>query len=437
MGIDVAVARGLDIVVLDDSLRVAYGPTTLHRAALADVIRRTKPDVIAIDSPPAWGLSGKSRPIERQLQARGISIFPAPAAEFARELHRWMETGFDVFKIAGDVGYPLYTGGAPSARSAIEVFPHASAVVLRGSLAPFGVAKSVWRRAVLEAAGVDCTEMRTTDHLDAALAALTGLKFLTGDCSVVGTPGEAVLTGAGYDNLDLPSIRQHKAALIVPRLEGTPAVAEFVFGGVIAIRRGFREGDAAVRSADWDFRNRFHGKLLHGSTLGIIGMGRIGTQVARLGAAFGMKVVAWHPWSDRDLGDAALRVQSLHELLAIADVLTLHCRLEEGTVHLIDGQALARMKPDAILVNTGRGALVDEAALRDALEAGAIGGAVIDTFDGEPDLTRTPLRHTNALLSPHIAGHSPDSTEAVARFVADTATAYLAGEPLPKKYLVS
>jgi predicted nuclease with RNAse H fold len=193
MGIDVAIARGLDIVVLDDSLRVVFGPATMPLVDLPDLIRRTEPDVIAIDSPPAWGLSGKSRPIERQLQALGISIFPAPAAEFALDLHRWMEVGFDVFKVAGDLGYPLHTGGVSSARSAIEVFPHASAVVLRGSLAPVGVTKSVWRQGVLEAAGVDCSAMRTTDHLDAALAALTGLRFLTGDFSVVGTPGEAVL----------------------------------------------------------------------------------------------------------------------------------------------------------------------------------------------------------------------------------------------------
>ncbi len=193
MGIDVAIARGLDIVVLDDSHRVVFGPTTLRLADLADLIRRTEPHVIAIDSPPAWGSSGKSRPIERQLQALGINIFPTPAAEFARDLHRWMETGFEVFKVAGDLGYPLHTGGASSARISIEVFPHASAVMLRGSLASVGVAKSVWRRAALEAAGVDCSEMRTADHLDAALAALTGLRFLKGDFSVVGTPGEAVL----------------------------------------------------------------------------------------------------------------------------------------------------------------------------------------------------------------------------------------------------
>jgi hypothetical protein len=90
MGIDVAIARGLDIVVLDDSLRVVFGPGTVSLVDLPDLIRRTEPDVIAIDSSPTLGLVGKSRPIERQLQALGISIFPTPAAEFARDLHRWM-----------------------------------------------------------------------------------------------------------------------------------------------------------------------------------------------------------------------------------------------------------------------------------------------------------------------------------------------------------
>jgi predicted nuclease with RNAse H fold len=213
MGIDVAIARGLDIVVLDDSLRVVFGPATLRLVDLPDLIRRTEPDVIAIDSPPAWGLTGKSRPIERQLQALGINIFPAPAAEFKRDLHRWMETGFEVFKLAGDLGYPLHTGGASFARSAIEVFPHASAVVLRGSLAPVGVAKRVWRRFVLEEAGVACSEMRTTDHLDAALAALTGLRFLTGAFSVVGTPGEAVLVLPIGTKPTTRYAREHDAAV--------------------------------------------------------------------------------------------------------------------------------------------------------------------------------------------------------------------------------
>jgi predicted nuclease with RNAse H fold len=213
MGIDVAIARGLDMVVLDDSLRVVFGPATLRLVDLPDVIRRTEPDVIAIDSPPAWGNSGKSRPIEKQLQALGISIFPTPAAEFARDLHRWMETGFDVFKVAGNLGWPLYAGGASFARSAIEVFPHASAVVLRGSLAPVGVAKYVWRRSVLETVGVACSEMRTTDHLDAALAALTGLRFLKGDFSVVGTPGDAVLVLPIGRMPIAPYTRDHEAAI--------------------------------------------------------------------------------------------------------------------------------------------------------------------------------------------------------------------------------
>src|SRR5438105_11862672 len=126
MGIDVAVARGLDSVVLDDLLRVVFGPTSVRLVDRPDVIRRMDPNVIALDSPPAWGLSGKSRPIESQLQSLGISIFPTPAPEFARELHRWMQTGFEVFKVAADLGYPLHTASASFARSAIEVFPHAS-----------------------------------------------------------------------------------------------------------------------------------------------------------------------------------------------------------------------------------------------------------------------------------------------------------------------
>jgi len=213
MGIDVAIARGLDIVVLDDSFRIVFGPTTVRLGDLPDLIRRTEPHVIAIDSPPGWSLTGKSRPIERQLQALGINVFPTPAAEFARDLHRWMETGFDVFRVAGDLGYPLYTGGVLFARTAIEVFPHASAVVLRGSLAPVGMAKRVWRRSVLEAAGVACSEMRTTDHLDAALAALTGLRFLTGDFSVVGTPGEAVLVLPIGTKTTTRYARDHDAAI--------------------------------------------------------------------------------------------------------------------------------------------------------------------------------------------------------------------------------
>ncbi len=217
MGIDVAISRGLDVVVLDESLKVVSGPTTCSVAELPELVRQTQPDVIAIDSPPAWGLTGKARAIERQLQGLGISIFPTPAAEFARDLHQWMTTGFEVFKVASDAGYPVYLGGEPKGRCAIEVFPHASAVVLRGSLAPSGVAKRLWRRAVLEAAGVDCSAMRTTDHLDAALAALTGLRFLSGEYSTVGVQGEALLV---LPIANMPSNRYARDGAALSRTAG-------------------------------------------------------------------------------------------------------------------------------------------------------------------------------------------------------------------------
>ena len=256
MGIDVAIERGLDVVGLDDSLEVVLGPKKVNLIDLPDLIRQTEPEVIAIDSPPGWAPSGKSRQLERQLQALGISIFPTPAAAFVRQLHRWMEAGFSVFKVAAELRYQLYTGGAPSVRSSIEVFPHASAVVLRGSLAPAGVPKNVWRRSVLEGVGVTCSAMRTADQLDATLAALTGLHFLRSDFSAVGTSGEAVLV---LPIAQIPTVRyqrdneaafryasgQHKERR--PVLDGSPQ--ECGCGCGATVRRRYLPGhDAKHRS---------------------------------------------------------------------------------------------------------------------------------------------------------------------------------------------
>jgi predicted nuclease with RNAse H fold len=193
IGIDVSLVRRLDVVALADSGRIVFGPIKAAVTDIPAILREVNPDVVAIDSPPQWGTDGKSRLIEKQLRKVGINIYSCPTDPGNHPFYAWMREGFKAFDAAIGEGFGLYRGGPMKRRQSIEVFPHASAVVLRGSLAPVGVAKSVWRRAVLEAAGIDCSEMRTTDHLDAALAAFTGLKFLTGDFSVVGTPGEAVL----------------------------------------------------------------------------------------------------------------------------------------------------------------------------------------------------------------------------------------------------
>ena len=186
-------SRRLDVIAMDTDSTIVFGPTKVAVEGLATVIRDLEPDVIAIDSPPEWALIGKSRPIALQLARMGIHAFPTPALEHRRPLHGWMEVGFKIFEIAKSTGYPLYRGDNDRARCAIEVFPHASAVVLRGRLPGKGATKKIWRRQTLVDAGVETSALSSEDKLDAALAAVTGVRFLQGATCNVGERGQAVL----------------------------------------------------------------------------------------------------------------------------------------------------------------------------------------------------------------------------------------------------
>ena len=192
LGIDVGIAKGLDLVALKGS-RVLHTEAGASLAGVEAAVRWLRPAVVAIDSPPGWSAAGRSRPIERQLMRLGINVFPTPALEFRRDLHRWMEVGFSVFESVRRLGYPLYAGEGPVAGHALEVFPHASAVALREGLPARRTPKSSWRRAVLEAAGLDTRGLPTIDQLDAALAALTGVRALAGEFTVVGGEGSVLV----------------------------------------------------------------------------------------------------------------------------------------------------------------------------------------------------------------------------------------------------
>ena len=139
-----------------------------------------RPDVVAIDSPPKWAMSGRSRRTERELAACNIQSFNTPSEAHGRgnSFFGWMEVGFEVFRVANDHGFPTYSGGTPKGR-AMEVFPHATAVVLAGTLPPKGVSKRAWREGVLQAQGVRTDELTSIDLIDAALAALTGCLLYT------------------------------------------------------------------------------------------------------------------------------------------------------------------------------------------------------------------------------------------------------------------
>jgi len=193
MGVDVALHRGHDATLLDESGAILAGPVKVATAQVAALIRDWRPGVVAIDSPPAWGRSGPSRPIERQLATLGIAIFPTPAEPRGRRIFDWMAEGIRVFEAAREAGYVLYVGQRRTQRHALEVFPHASAVTLNGCLPPRGANRLGSRLGALRGAGVDCSRLTLIDQVDAALAALTGMRFLQRRSCEVGEKGEAVL----------------------------------------------------------------------------------------------------------------------------------------------------------------------------------------------------------------------------------------------------
>jgi predicted nuclease with RNAse H fold len=194
LGVDVSVRRGLDLVCLEG----AGGPTALRSdvspEALPEVLGELAPDVVAIDSPPAWGAGGGSRRAEQDLRRLGIQSYGTPSDPRKGEstFYSWMKVGFRTFRAGATAGYDLYRGG-PVAGKALEVFPHASAVVLAGCLPPAAVPKHTWRASVLRAQGIEVAPLRTPDLIDAALAALTGLYALCDESVAVGDPDEGLI----------------------------------------------------------------------------------------------------------------------------------------------------------------------------------------------------------------------------------------------------
>jgi predicted RNase H-like nuclease len=194
LGIDVGVTKGLDLVVMDDRLRVERVVSRVSIDRLGFLLDELQPDVVAIDAPPAWAPSGRSRLTERLLAQCNIHAFNTPAAAdgHGKPFFAWMQTGFEVFAVAGAHGYPRYRAGDPR-RTAIEVFPHGSAAVLAGCLAPKGLSKKAWRSRVLLAHGVLTDELTTPDRVDAALCALTGVRVAQGKRFAPGDPKEGVI----------------------------------------------------------------------------------------------------------------------------------------------------------------------------------------------------------------------------------------------------
>lgn len=238
----------------------------------------------------------------------------------------------------------------------------------------------------------------------------------------------------GYNNIDLEAAQKHHVAVANTPGVLTESCAEFTIGLMISVARHFVEAQQYL--LDGHFKSweplGFLGKELKGSTLGIVGMGRIGQAVARRAKIFGMDIIYHNRSSvpediEQDLD--AEYVANIEDLAQRSDILTLHCPLTEQTHHLIDTHIISLMPDDAILLNTSRGPVVDEAALARALHEEKLGGAGIDVFEHEPNVHPKLKTAPNTLLTPHMASASYKTREAIGMLAADAIIGILEDKP--------
>jgi phosphoglycerate dehydrogenase-like enzyme len=237
-----------------------------------------------------------------------------------------------------------------------------------------------------------------------------------------------VTTGPRNASIDVDAAKAQGITVCGTTGTGT-AMPEITLGMIIALTRNFAQEDAAVRAGEWQHTI---GPGLAGSTLGVIGLGRLGIPVAQLAQAFQMSVLAWSPNLTQDRAERyGVRAVDKRTLFAESDVLTIHMPLSSRTRGLIGAEDFALMKPTAYLINTSRGPIVDEAALVEALRAGRIAGAGLDVYDVEPLAADHPLRSLpNTLLLPHIGYVTTDNYRIWYGQVVEDIVAWSNGSPV-------
>jgi glyoxylate reductase len=271
-------------------------------------------------------------------------------------------------------------------------------------------------------AGADAIVTLLHDRVDAALLDAAGSQV-----AVVAN------VAVGYDNVDVPELIDR--GIIFTNTPGvlTEATADIAFALILMSTRRLAEGDRMIRAGGtWSWSMSFMlGNGIQGKTLGIVGMGKIGAATARRARPFGMEIA----YTGRRRAPAALDaelgasyIESLDDLLATSDVVSLHCPLNEDTRHLIDARRLALMKPTAHLINTTRGPVVDEAALAEALAAGTIAGAGLDVFEHEPKVHPGLIPLENVTLIPHLGSATIETRTAMGVLAARNTVAVLRGQ---------
>ncbi len=268
--------------------------------------------------------------------------------------------------------------------------------------------------AELDLAEADALICLLLDRIDAAVLARGPRLRVVANCAV------------GLDNIDLPAATAAGVCITHTPDVLTEATAELAFTLALAVARRIGEGERLVRSGAWTgwALDQLIGTGLAGKTLGVVGFGRIGQALARRALGFGMHVVYADP---HEVSAAPAQRVSIDALFETADVVSLHCPLVPETRHLVDARRIATMKPTAILVNTARGACVDEPALIAALHAGRLLGAGLDVYAREPAIDPALLTCPRLVLTPHIGSATHQARTAMAQLCADAVISALRG----------
>lgn len=234
-------------------------------------------------------------------------------------------------------------------------------------------------------------------------------------------------TGIGYDAVDVPAATERGILVTTTPGANETAVADYTWAMLMAISRKVVENDRNVRQGKWV---RVVGDDPTGKTIGIVGLGTIGKKVARRASGFDMRVLAYDVFKDEAWAAAnGVTYVTLEELLSQADYVTVHVPLMASTRNLIDEARLRLMKPNAYIINTARGGVIDETALYKTLSERRIGGAALDVFSQEPPWGNPLLTLDNVLLAPHVAGNSLGAQERVIAMACENALRVLQGQP--------
>ena len=236
--------------------------------------------------------------------------------------------------------------------------------------------------------------------------------------------------GVGVDNIDLAAAKAHDVIVVNAPTSSTGAVAELAFGLLLALAREIPRADAAMKGGNW-LKKELEGVELNGKTLGIIGYGRIGMEMGRRAAAFGMNVIAYDPFTEESVVQAGgAESVSIQEIYQWSDFISLHLPFNVQTRDLIGPVAFSQMKDGVRIVCAARGGIIDEEALLSALNTGKVGGAALDVFATEPPGVTELVKHPKVICTPHIGAQTAEAQSRAAEDIAHEVLEALRGGPL-------